>query len=485
MPTGAERFYHDVSLRGPVPDRLLLRVEGDAAPDEAVAGRLVGIAEAHARAFFAREATSFAYAQSFAWLDALAGREDARHVAGALFEAWAQGHGRYDARAWAPPLAAARTEHMLRHAPLLLEGRDGPQRERVFGTLIRQARHLARAARKTQNLEARRTPRVVTFARAALGTLALPLASEQERQVKPPLEAALSALARGNLPDAFADPLAATEAARALFALSQGYAARGLTPPAGLPDALAVLRLLLGGLEVAPGAGLAVLPGGAEGEPRVLGPLSLLRRDEAAPLLERYGYAVARGGETSVHAALTDAAAGAFALSDGAERIVTAAGMPSPALRALDETMREWAQALGRPAATAGLDADDLIAVSAETEDASEGRVMTVTRRGPEGQHQRRLFLEAGGATLIGEDAAWRGGLTYRFPLHPGVTARAAGAGRAVLTLPGGRSWRVETAHGRLEVEDGIYSGGGVPVPTRQLVLTAEREGVRWALRRT
>ena len=485
MPSGAERFYHDVSLRGPVPDRLLLRVEGGATPDEAAANRLALVAAAHARAFFARKAASFAYAQSFAWLDALGAREDARHVAGALFEAWFREHGRYDARAWAPTLAAARTEHMLRHAPLLLEGRDAPQRERVFGTLIRQARHLARAARKNQNLEARRVPRLVTLARAALGTLALPLAGEQERQVKPPLEAALTATARGRLPDALADTAVATEAARALFALAQGYAARGLTPPAGLSDALGVLRLLLGGLEVAPGAGLAVLPGGAEGDRAVLGALSLLRRDEAAPLLERYGYAVMRAGGTSVHAALSGEAGGAFALSDGTDRLVTAAGTPRLSLRALDDVMRDWTQALARPAAAATLDADGLALVAATREDAPEGQGLTVRRRGPEGTHERRLFLEAGGAALIGEDTGWRAGLAYRFPLHPDVAARAAGAGRAVLTLPSGRAWRVETAHAALSVEDGIYSGGGAPRPASQLVLTAEREGVRWALRRS
>ena len=485
MATGAERFYHDVSLRGPVPDRLLLRVGAAAGEDADLAERLVGVASSSADGFFARGGPAYGYAQSFAWLDALAHRADGRHVAGALFGAWAAANGRYDARAWAPPLAAARTEHMLRHAPLLLEGRDAPQRERVFGTLIRQARHLARAARKNQGLEGPGAPRVLTLARAALGTLALPLAGEQERHVKPPLAAALDALAQGRLPDALADPATVQDTARALYALSQGYAARGLTPPQGLPDSLAVLRLFLGALQVAPTTGLAVVPGGGEGDRSVLDALSLLDRPEAAPLLARYGFAALREDETHAIVSLDGETAGAFTLSQGAERIVTAAGAPGRALRALDPSMREWADALNGPAASATLDARGLTAVSWDDEADAAGRVVSVVRRGAEGQHARRLFIEAGGAAVIGEDEAWAPGLAYRFPLHPDVTARPAGAGRAVLTLPSGRIWRFETAHAHLSLEEGIYSGGGAPRAAVQILLITEREGVRWALRRT
>ena len=487
MPTGAERFYHDVSLRGPVPDRLLLRLPdhadgpGGAVPGSAaLADRIADLAREHARAFFAREAVSFAYAQSFAWLDPLARREDGRHVVAALWAAWAADHGRYGARAWAPSLSAARTEHMLRHAPLLLEGRDGPAREGVFGTLIRQTRHLARAARKGQLPE----PRVLLTARAAIGTLALPLAAEQERQVKAPLTSALQQIAGGRMPDGLGDPTTAIELGRTLHALQHAYAVRGLTPPPGLPDALAVLRLLLGALRVAPGAGLAVLPGGTEGPPNVIDALSPLDRPEAAPLLAAYGLAALRAGGTSVHVTGEAGPGGAFCLSDGAARLVTAAGAPGPGLRAVDPAQRDWSEALGTPAAAATLDADGFGAALMEREDDAEGSVVTLTRQGPCGTHTRRLFLRADGGALIGEDSAFAPDLTYRFPLHPDVTARPAGQERVILTLPSGRSWRVETAQAELRVEEGIYSGGGVPRRTEQLVLTAAREGVRWAIRR-
>lgn len=483
MPTGAERFYHDVSLRGPVPDRLLLRLPDHAdetAAEAALADRVADLARAHARAFFAREAASFAYAQSFAWLDALAHREDGRHVAAALWEAWVRDHGRYGARAWAPALAAARTEHMLRHAPLLLEGRDGPAREGLFGTLIRQIRHLARAARKGQFPE----PRVLLAARAAIGTLALPLAAEPERQVKAPLTAALSQLGGGRLPDGLGDTALAIETGRTLHALQHAYAVRGLTPPGSLPDALAVLRLLLGGLRIAPGAGLAVLPGGVEGVPGIIDAIAPLDRAEADAVLSAYGLAVLRANGTSVHVTGEAGAGGAFCLSDGPARLVTAAGAPSAGLRAVDPALRDWGNALAAPAAAATLDADRLGAATLEREDDAEGSVITLSRDGPAGTHTRRLFLRADGTALIGEDSAWAAGLTYRFPLHPDIAARRAGSDRAVLTLPSGRSWRIETAQAELRIEEGVYSGGGVPRRAEQLVLTAGREGTRWAIRR-
>nr|WP_246408346.1 heparinase II/III family protein [Parvularcula dongshanensis] len=211
-------------------------------------------------------------------------------------------------------------------------------------------------------------------------------------------------------------------------------------------------------------------------------------RGEADAVLEHYGYARAGAQGTLLHVDLgrlsSDAGAGAFALTDGPDRLITAAGAPSPALAAIDPALSTWREALLRPAAAATLDAAGHGAAALDREDSRAGTLLAMVRSGAEGGHKRRLFLEADGAALLGEDQARMPGAVYRFPLHPGVEARGGTEGRATLVLRSGRSWRFESAAAKLTIEDGVYAGAGTPRPSRQLVLTAEREGVRWALRR-
>lgn len=478
-----ERFYHDVSLRGPVPDRLLVRLPVLRAADPDVAARLSQVAQSHARAFFAADTPGFAYAHGFSWLGPLAhaeaNGEGGRHVAGALFEAWLADHGRYAPRAWAPVLAAQRTEAMLTHADLLLEGRDAPMREQVFGTLIRQTRHLAKAAKR-----APAEGRLAAAAGLMTGALCLPGADAPERAGKAALTAALGAFTGGDLPAGLRRTAKAERLAQSLLSLRAAYRVRGLTPPPELADAIGAMRLLLGAMALPQADTLAVLPGGAEGDPVLAEALGLLRRAEGDALLDRYGYARLTASAASVHVDLSGDASGAFALSDGASRIVTAAGAPGPALRALSPRMRDWADALSLPGASATLDAPGFGDAVAARDDADEGMVLSLKRKGPGGAHERRLFLRTDGAALIGEDQAPEAGATYRFPLHPDVEVRPLEDARALLVLPSGRSWRFEAANAALSAQDGIYAGGHAPRPSRQLVLTASREGVRWALRR-
>lgn len=497
---GRHAFYHDVQLRGPVPERLLFRLPDPRGPDPLTASRLERIAERDPSAFFDRASPVHGYAHGFAWLAALArpgealAEDRARHVAGALWDAWLAGHGRYRPHAWAPALAAARTEAMLRHAPLLLEGRDAPSREAFFGTLIRQTRHLARAARARRDGARKDGPgeaaggdaRLAVLTGAALGALCLPFASDQERQVKPLLAAALAGAAGGALPEGLRDPARATRLGGSLAALRDAYKARGLTAPAELGPALGLPRLLLGGL-VLPDGGLAVLPGGTEGDRAATASLEPLRRPETDALLSRLGYARALRAETALHVDLgapgEGAAAGAFCLTDGPDRLVTAAGAPPADLARLDQGLAGWREALRTPAAAATLDADGYGPAEAEEAAGAEGTLIALRREGPSGGHDRRLYLEADGDVLRGEDRSAPGAV-YRFPLHPGVSVRGPIEGRATLVLPGGRSWRFEVASADLRAEEGIYAGTGAPEETRQLVVTAEREGVRWAFRR-
>jgi uncharacterized heparinase superfamily protein len=107
--------------------------------------------------------------------------------------------------------------------------------------------------------------------------------------------------------------------------------------------------------------------------------------------------------------------------------------------------------------------------------------------------HERRLFLDAAGDDLRGEDQLNApAGLPFavRFHLHPEVTAGLVGAGSGVLLrLPGGAGWRLRASGAEIALEDSVYLGARDTVRrTQQVVLTGTtREGrtaVKWALKR-
>jgi len=122
--------------------------------------------------------------------------------------------------------------------------------------------------------------------------------------------------------------------------------------------------------------------------------------------------------------------------------------------------------------------------------------------------HYRRLFLDADGMDLRGEDtlALAKGGgrvlersrakrkspdgphFAIRFHLHPDA-AVALEDGKARITLADGETWQMMQSGGKMAVEDSVYIPGPVPpVTCKQIVIEAslrDTEGqVRWALKR-
>ena len=110
--------------------------------------------------------------------------------------------------------------------------------------------------------------------------------------------------------------------------------------------------------------------------------------------------------------------------------------------------------------------------------------------------HERRLYLDATGCDLRGEDALTgkpRSKTAYpfkvRFHLHPHVTATAAEDGRSILLRTPGGGWRFMAVGGAVGLEDSTYLGqSDVPQPTRQIVVAGEtgEDGgrVKWAFKR-
>jgi uncharacterized heparinase superfamily protein len=108
--------------------------------------------------------------------------------------------------------------------------------------------------------------------------------------------------------------------------------------------------------------------------------------------------------------------------------------------------------------------------------------------------HERRLFVDARGQELRGEDiltvadARSRGqfqraapsgrvGFAARFHLHPAVASELDEARQIVLLrLPGGEAWMFRTGGGLLSLEDSVFfdRGAAAPLPARQVVVRSE-----------
>ena len=118
--------------------------------------------------------------------------------------------------------------------------------------------------------------------------------------------------------------------------------------------------------------------------------------------------------------------------------------------------------------------------------------------------HRRRLFLDAAGADLRGEDSldpvdparpVGAHGFTVRFHLHPEIDASLVQDGTAVLLrLPGsGRNrpsgWWFRAEGGGLALADSIYLGSGETRRTQQIVISGvtgpSGVTVKWAMQQT
>lgn len=108
--------------------------------------------------------------------------------------------------------------------------------------------------------------------------------------------------------------------------------------------------------------------------------------------------------------------------------------------------------------------------------------------------HARRIYLDATGCDLRGEDALTgkgKGGQRFkvRFHLHTDVQATMADEGRTVLLRTPGGGWRFMAVGGTIALEDSTYLGrSDIPQKIRQIVVGGEvsSEGTRikWAFKR-
>ena len=485
------------------------------------------------------EAPSVAWAEAlhgFGWLEHFraADGDTARKAARKMADGWLHRHGKSGGIAWRPPVVGDRVVAWCMSANLLVENAEPVYRSDVFRSLVAQARYL----RKTAASEALPRDRL----RAALGVAYVGLSvTDQGNMLKPGLDGVLSAAKACLAKDGGPRSRNPSDLLHILYALVQlredlksageGAHAGALTPL--IERAAPVLRMLRLG-----GDGLAMFHGGRQ-EDDALVNLVLVESGDTRPAPEYApdtGYlrlaaggisAVLDAGEAAdgVYARRSHAAPLALSFASGAQRIIVNCGSGA-------HLGAEWEGPCRASAAHSALTVDERS--PCEFEDRASVRFRRLGRsarivdcqnqRDDSGVwalaahdgyaprhgliHYRRLFLDADGIDLRGEDtlALAKGGaralersrakrkspdgphFAIRFHLHPDVAVTVED-GKARLTLADGETWQMIQAGGKLTVEESVYIPGPVaPVACKQIVIESslrDTEGqVRWALKR-
>ena len=450
----------------------------------------------------------------FAWLDDFFAQNGdmARRMSRSLVQSWIKQHHAWDARAWAAPVLGRRLVSWLRNGHFLLDGADAHFGHDLLLSVARQTAHLGRVAKRERDPLARSEALLgLVHAAASLpdgwkawGEAAFPLLIE-----------AWEAQLRGDGGPASRNPSRLLRQFRDIVALHRYLAllqAETSGPLLALQDRMAPmlrffrhgdggLALFHGGEEEIHGAvdralalseaqlqgkhGKPPASAAASGFERVTAKRALLLLDSGAPPLNEPG--------SRPHAAPL-----AMEFSWGKDRLLVNCG----------DTRRmggDWLPALAGPAAHSTLCIDQAapsanFTVKVERNE-QDGHTWLEAehdgwRPGYGALHRRRLYLNASGDDLRGEDSVDGGngerpfGVALRFHLHPSVHASALGNGDTVLLKSAsGQGWRWRGQGGVVRLEHGVYFGqNGEQRRSQQIVMAGSVAGepltLKWALTR-
>ena len=456
----------------------------------------------------------------FQWLRDLAadGTKDAAVRAVSLVMDWIDHHREWSAAVWSAPVLGRRAANWLYCFQPLFGGLDDMAQRRVRKSLNRQIAHLYRVAAR----EAVGGDRLTALTALVLACLCL----EPFRRRLPAATRMLAAeLDRQILPDGGQlerNPKVHFEILAQLVDVRAAFSAARLEVPTALQNAVDRMTPMARFFLHRDGK-MAMFNGAQEGDGEsIVRTLAATGSSAKPPASPRHaGYERMDGGKTTVIVDAGDppgrdydreAHAGAlsFEMSVGRERLIVNCG-------AMDDHGSEWHEAQrSTPAhSTLSLSLTNSSALTETGVGARRARV-TASRRDDEGAHwlemshdgfsaplgfvhRRRLFLNADGSDLRGEDTLIPADpkqpvsprrFEIRFHLHPSVqSSLLANQSAAILRLGGGDGWRFRSGGAAIRLEDSIYMGrNGEARRARQLVLTGEtREGervVKWAVQR-
>ncbi len=527
------RFYRSAVARlgliGPLPAHLAIT------PDALVPARLEGAQDILRGVFALESATLNVRGQSpfdarlgeaaraelhrFGWLAHLekAGGRTAEGVARALTEDWLDRYQTWRPLVWRADVLGPRMVAWAAHFRFLTADHDLMFRSRLMKAMAEETRHLARSVDEA----AEGLPRLAAAGALAVMAMALPEA------VKTP-ERAFAALARA-IDGAFTadggvmtrSPHDQAEAVAVLVRVKRALDdARTATPPA-FDSALAAAEGRLAMLRFGDGA-LACFHGGGEGDRALLGDIAGRNRSAGPAYAPDMGFIRLASGESvaifdcggpppGAFAQDAHAAPLAFEFSHADQRLIVNGG-------AARRRGPGWIDAARRTAAHATLQIGEADAGVILTAGAAKRLGPRLYGGGAHGAahfsgeggwaegthdlwtprfgaiHRRRLFLDAAGDDLRGEDSVSRekprGALeiAVRFPVHPDVKVTLAQGGDSViLAPPGGPVWRLragtEGPDERLALEEAVYMGGEAVRRTQAIVVRAMMAGASWTLR--
>ena len=456
----------------------------------------------------------------FEWLRDLKGHggEAAQRLARTLVADWVDTCDQWRPVVWRPDVLGRRVAALLIHAPFLLAGGTDDFAKTFYQSLSRQTRHLSRVV--DQDVSGARR---ITAIRGLIYSM-LCLSSAPRN-----LAAALKLLDRELefqiLPDGGHVERSPKQQCRVLGDIGD---VRAVLSSAGEPVSQQLIQSLdrmapmLRGLRHGDG-GFSCFNGSAEGNSTLIdAALEISQADgQALTNAPHTGYQrvtankvlaiMDTGPATSVDAQL-HAGALSFEMSVNKERLVVNCGP----YRGEDS---DWREALRRTAAHSTVTINDTD--SSILSRAGLGFQPPLTKSVREEQsgsvwvdashdgyaerfglrHQRRLYVDADGESLRGEDRIESidgtslekrepRPLAARFHLHPSVRASLVKSNQAVLLrLPSGQGWQFHAHGGVIALHDSVYFGaGGVRRRTEQIVLSSTTDSelrvLKWAFRR-
>ncbi len=456
----------------------------------------------------------------FDWMRDLraVGGDTARRRARALVQSWMNHNGSWSAQAWAPDVLGARIANWIGLHDFYCASADDDFRMRVFDSLARQTRHLARVT--PGSLQG--ADLLTAIKGLAYGGLCLPgserLAGDAFRLLE--RELPRQVLADGGHVER--NPSVQLRVLRDLIDLRAVLRVARAETPEALQHAIDRMTPALRFFRHGDG-GLGLFNGGREEDPSLLDTVLAQADARGRPLKSapHTGFERLIAGRTLVlmdagapprPGVDTRAHAGTLSLevSVGKERLIVNCGAHAV-------PVGPWRAALAGTAAHSTVSLADTNStevredgglgrrpgnVSCERQEV-DGAVLVMAAHNGYARnfgylHRRRIYLGENGEDLRGEDllepvlGANPGSQTFsaRFHLHPAVQASVINGGQTVLLrLPSGGAWRLQAAGAVLELAESIYlASGDEPRRTTQVVLTGQADAngttVKWALRR-
>ncbi|MGE0748595.1 MAG: heparinase II/III family protein [Rhodospirillales bacterium] len=451
----------------------------------------------------------------FAWLKDVqaVGGEAARGEARRLVDEWIERHGRWRPFPWRPDILGQRISSWLTSAEFLLNGSDDRFRARFIDSLLRQTRHLGRVA----TLAAPGAERLLILKAQIHAALCLPPERRRIARCVARLEREVAAQFHPDGGHVSRSPGVHYQALKSLVEVRLLLNEAQVEMPAFLTSALERAAPMLRYFRHGDG-GLALFNDTNE-EDGWLIELVLAKSDvKARPPREApdSGFMRLAANRTLV---IMDAGAPprppldahahagtlSFELSCGKERIIVNAGAHAGGVA-------DWAMAQRTTAAhsTAAVDDCNSSYLLGGALIGHRPKVVTAERQESDGNiwveashdgyvrdmglvHRRRLWLAANGGDLRGEDTLVgdrQHKFAVRFHLHPSVKVSKVQDGSSILLrTPGGIGWRMRSAGGVVDIQDGIYLGvKGEAKRTSQIVISGATQPpstqIKWAFSR-